>query len=483
MSFQTPDTALAPVHSRWRKVASLALLLSLLVSFFVVEAKPAHASPSTLASNSSYDVFYARAVRLSNGNLLATVKVSIGTWKFYTSSDEGTSWSLTSTFSTGYTTEDDTHGECCEALYVFPQQLGSYSAGTVLFAYTSYRPGNPTVNILRSTNNGASWTSHSTAAPGPGNTWEPEFTTSSSGSLVLFYSDERQQSAGYSQTISHQVSTDGGVTWGSEVNDIAITGGARPGMARVARLGDGTYVMAFEAVNIDGDYVHVKTSSDGVNWGSATDAGTRVSDGTYAANSTSSIAWIPEAGNPKGALVVAGRGDGSHMFVSHNGAAGPWSAVALPFTPQSGCVGTIWCNYSPTLLPVNGNTQMLLVTGAYNSSTGLAETDYGKASVAGYVNAGTGTSIGFTDRPSAQTSLTGSYANVGWGSQSWMTGYDSSNATNEVWINNSTTSTVSQTFTLPAGATLSQLKIAGNGSVVVSSTGNPTRTFKPTSYS
>ena len=50
-------------------------------------------------------------------------------------------------------------------LYVLPQQVGAYPAGTLLFASSDWSAGTQyTIHIWRSTDNGATWQLHSNLA-------------------------------------------------------------------------------------------------------------------------------------------------------------------------------------------------------------------------------------------------------------------------------------------------------------------------------
>lgn len=125
------------------------------------------------------------------------------------------------------------------------------------------------MNVYQSTNNGTNLSYLSTvdsfAIPGSSQgLWEPVINYSSNGQLVCLYSDESEQPT-CSQVISERVSSDNGVTWGTKTTATAdlYNSSDRPGMAEVARMANGEYMMVFELTSCGAAY---KTSSDGENW-------------------------------------------------------------------------------------------------------------------------------------------------------------------------------------------------------------------------
>lgn len=87
------------------------------------------------------------------------------------------------------------------------------------------------------------------------------------------------------------------------------------------------------------------------------------------------------------------------------------------------------------------------------------------------------TSVNFEDRSASVTALTGTYGGIDWGSSDWYTD-SGAGKTVEVWLNNSAT-TLSKTITLPTGYYLESVDIwsTSSSTVVVSSSGNTTKTF------
>ncbi len=185
---------------------------------FLIFYLPAHSqSAGTLIfGDTNYALsHYTRVVKLSNGNLIATfIKTNSGGmfgFPICKSTDGGKSWSFITIFKpSDYGLNNG--GSTCPTLYILPQQLGNYPAGTLLISFT-YVSGGNTVRIFRSNDEGSSWIAHGSLAGSANHhvTWEPEFAVSSSGSLVCYYSDERLP--GYSQCLVHEISTDGGANW------------------------------------------------------------------------------------------------------------------------------------------------------------------------------------------------------------------------------------------------------------------------------
>ncbi|OCT15274.1 hypothetical protein A8709_14340 [Paenibacillus pectinilyticus] len=331
----------------------------------------------------SHELVYPRVVRLSNGTLLATYANNNRYATIKKSTDGGLTWTSFSTVDLG--SDINTGGSlesCCETLFAFPQQLGSYAADTLLYANTIFNANDASkgeTRIYRSINGGSTWAYVTTVFTG-GNTWEPEFIVDAAGELALYVSDERSQSQGYSQFLGHIISTDGGNTWGSMHLDIGIANNDyRPGMIRIAKLNNGTYMAAYEVCGTPGCNMYTRISSDGVNWGTATSMGTKPTDsqGRYF-NSTADIV------NANGKVYIlakklftsAGVEDsdsGKVMFVnSASDGTGTWSAVPLPFSFNTSYFG----GYSPSLLPSVDGQSMLLVSPSYNPTLGKAEMDY-----------------------------------------------------------------------------------------------------------
>lgn len=353
---------------------SLALLL-LLQTLAVGQAHAAATGWVVYGNASEPEPYYVRAVKLGNGDVLATFtrKFPVNTgwtgmqpFNFYRSTDNGQTWSLLSQIDpNNYGLNRDQ--QAMTTLYVLPQQVGAFPAGTLLFASTDWGAGAAyTIHIWRSSDNGATWQLHGNLAAqggsGTHHTWEPEFAVSSDGRLVCYYSDERQ--AGYNQAIALEISPDGGLTWGNYSIIIGdnTNGSARPGMPRVVRHKNGTYYMFYEHLGALPDFaVRFKTSSDGISWGTPSALGTVVGTGIYRASQTPEVAYIDD-GSANGRFYVRGMTDvvpnHNQMFTSaDNGST--WTLVDAPLTVAGSNQNTP-AGWSGALVPL-GNSMLLEV--------------------------------------------------------------------------------------------------------------------------
>ncbi|XID90490.1 AbfB domain-containing protein [Paenibacillaceae bacterium WGS1546] len=354
---------------KFRKTWLLILSLTLISSLFAGASVQAAATGSVIYSSATEsEPYYARAVKLDNGDILATFTrrfpgtagwVGMQPFPFYRSTDNGRTWSLFSEIDPNdYGLNRDQQG--MTTLYVLPQQVGAYPAGTLLFASTDWNNSEAyTIHIWRSVDNGATWQLHSHLAPrrtaGTMRTWEPEFAVSPDGRLICYYSDEGQP--GYNQAIAQEISSDGGLTWG----DYSLIVGSssnwdwRPGMPRVVQDKNGTYYLFFEMLGAAPNFaVRFKTSADGIDWGSPTDLGTVVGTGIYRASQTPEVAYVDD-GSPNGRFYVRGMTDvvssANKMFTSaDNGAT--WSEIDAPLTVKGSNQNTP-AGWSGTLLPLD----------------------------------------------------------------------------------------------------------------------------------
>lgn len=359
-----------------KKAMLLTLIAALLIMGISVAPVQAATTGTVISSSAAEpEPYYSRAVKLEGGNLLSTFTrrfpgntdwAGMKAFPFYRSTDGGATWSQLSEIDpNNYGLDRNQQG--MTTLYVLPQQVGNYPAGTLLFASTDWNNSVPyTIHIWRSTDNGATWQFHSNLAArgtaGTQRTWEPEFSVTSDGRLICYYSDERQP--GYNQAIAQEISSDGGLTWGNY--SIIIGNSAdwnwRPGMPRVVKVKNGTYFMFFEMLGAAPNFaVRYKTSTNGVDWGSATDLGNVVGTGIYRASQTPEIAYIDD-GTANGRLYVRGMTDvvssANKMFTSGNYGA-TWTQVDAPLTVKGSNQNTP-AAWSGTLLPLS-NSMLLEV--------------------------------------------------------------------------------------------------------------------------
>ena len=382
-----------------------------------------------LAAYPNADASYPRLIRVvndgsPNDTLLATFakrfQGSPSVLPIYRSTDGGANWTQVSTVSSNTSAWD------LEApvLYEVPHTAGGLNAGDILAAGTAWSLGNFTaqkVEVFRSTDQGSTWSflSNCVTTSGQPNTighgiWEPWFHQTPGGTLACFISDERPSGgATNNQIIGHFTSADGGATWSSPITpDVAFPSDnlARPGMQTITALPNGTFLMSYEMCRdaTDPDHacqVYVKSSADGLNWGTASDPGTLVqtSDGRQLLH-TPYITWSP-AGGPNGTVLISGQRvvtgstgnytvqgeSGRVIFANTNLGAGHWQQLTAPLTidPTGGYnPGEPSCpGYSSPILPsLDGQRLLYLagtwITGAANQcEVRIAESTLGQLSV------------------------------------------------------------------------------------------------------
>jgi hypothetical protein len=326
---------------------------------------------------------YPRVIQLKigaqKGTLLATF-ARRGPLMIFRSTDNGDTWQQ-------FSEVPQLEGEPC--LYELPVKIGEFPAGTVMACGGSLpgkAPGQRSLDVAVSKDGGKSWAYLSTIATGglgrydpmdraglsrdQAPVFEPYLFADAQNRLVAYFSDERDKKNGYSQLLDHEVSTDGGKSWGPPVYDVSIPDGlSRPGMAIIARDGKGKFYMSYELVSAPGyaleprtNSAHLRTSMDGLNWGDVKSSGTLVQDRwRQFPNGTPYIVWSPWGG-PDGTLLVTGRSVvrdeigriGQGMFVNQHGGEGMWSLVETPIDYDINGDG-----YSQTMLPLGDGREIL----------------------------------------------------------------------------------------------------------------------------
>jgi len=328
-------------------------------------------APSSASEGLGYD----RMIRLAyagsaNGTLLATFEHSAGggaitDYEIQKSTDDGASWSNLSTVPGDV-------GSLAPFLFEYPQQLGSYPAGTLMLLGDTVTAGN-TASAIRewlSFDHGAHWTYvgvvESGGGPGDG-VWEPFVMVDKGGNLAMFFSDERQH-ATYSQFIGEVTSSDGGLTWSNGPGEIKVVASSfpadRPGMPTVATmgLGAGGYALSYEMCGPQACSVHVKISADAETWAGLFLQGTPV------------ITFLNGGGASSGTLYLSGRTEAAAsgtvppnqnvILTNYLDGTGPWSWVPAPAIPTTGAPSACNTNYSPYLLRSANNTQLLYTVAA-----------------------------------------------------------------------------------------------------------------------
>jgi hypothetical protein len=330
------------------------------------------------------DAPYFRLIRLEHGSQNGTLVASeslVGdgvTANIWQSPDNGNTW-------TQITTVPVPAGSTIlggSELFEMPQTVGSLAAGTLLYAAT-YQVGSlREIEIYSSTNEGSTWTYQGTPVIGGSNgsgIWEPNFEIASDGGLVMVYSDETDPCC--SQKLS-QMRTYDGNTWQDQQNTVASTIQAdRPGMAVVTKLPAGTYFMTYEDCGPAACTVFYRTSTDGWNWGSSSNMGTKLQtpSGQYFEHAPTN-AWSPSVLSSNGAILVIGQvffestgavssqnGEVILENLSSDGNSGDWFPISAPV--QVPTAYDNYCpNYSSAILPATDGSSILELTSDYSSS-------------------------------------------------------------------------------------------------------------------
>jgi putative hemolysin len=347
--------------------------------------------------------YYPRVIQLQNDNLTPKRLLASfdngNTGVFYESLDNGLTWSNNPV---GSVTENTLPRNCCSGFYEVPQNLGSTTAGTLFWATSVGTDQSPrtacSIRIYKSIDKGRNWVYFSTAVSGTTGLWEPEFSVDNQGRLVMYFSSEEYKSSGYNQLLAHRISTDGGATWSADVIDVGVNdGGKRPGMAIVRKLPNNSYVMIYEVCGFGNCDVFIRTSTNGYDWGTASNLGVRVesSNNNHFAHAPN-LAWAND-GTANGKLVVVGQtlydvngnfsgNNGKVLMTNSNNGVGTWTEIAAPVeSPNNG--STPCPNYSSALLPsVNGQNVLEL---ALKDTPNGCRLYYGTGSLTATVGSGT----------------------------------------------------------------------------------------------
>lgn len=349
---------------------------------------------------------YTRVIRLEQpgpfrGRLLASFEYFPSrALPVYESLDDGQTWSPEPVSWVRDAVRPDWGLRYQPHLYELPRACGDLPAGTVLMAGNSLPDDLSAfeLQLYASTDGGRSWTFRSAVAHGPAAdapVWEPNLLLLPGGELVVYYADETHKAGGqgHNQLLGHKVSTDGGLTWGPQVIDVALPDfRERPGMPVVVPLPDGTYVMGYEALTVQEDGstfapMRVKFSADGLNWGDPADPGELVqTESGLWLDSTPYLGWSP-LGGPLGTLIATAMHtyDGPpgnrvpHVLMLNTaGGHGPWTAMPAPVPFLNGA--HLQAGWSQAVLATQGGTGVLhLASSCTNTGEGLNEIRYATA--------------------------------------------------------------------------------------------------------
>ncbi|SDS73658.1 sialidase family protein [Microlunatus soli] len=381
---------------------ALKLLLSFcsVAALMIIGIVPASAAPPGGAENGTRLMggvaLYPRVIRLQHsgpatGRIIASAVTfdadGAGIGAIFASTDRGRSFTRIGSVADPGAAE----GLCCSTLYELPRRVGTLSAGTLLWSASVGQGAEVrrmTLPVWASSDHGRTWRKLGTVATSPnaGGLWEPEFTVSRDGRLVLFVSDESQQPT-HSQTLVASVSTDGG-SWTPLRNVVAADDPAlRPGMPVVRRLPHGDYLMSYEICGPgEGCRQRIRRSADGIDWGDPTDLGTLIgtADGSHFRHAPT-ISWYAD-GSRDGALLSVGQmlydsagavaaGNGSTILTTGGAPEDPWATAEAPVRIADPYDN--YCpNYSSSLLPMPERGRLLELATGYDAD-GVCTTYFG----------------------------------------------------------------------------------------------------------
>jgi hypothetical protein len=326
-------------------------------------------------NNTSWRSLYARAIQLPDLSILLTYENYQTTeqhfWPILRSTDGG------ATFEYYSRVNDQVNGWGTwwnPNLFILPQALGGFPAGTILIAGESL----PTdfskayIDLYASTDSGQTWefVSHIVYGPGPETVrngdkavWEP-FLMVYQDQLICVYSDQRDPN--HAQKVSLVTSTDLR-NWGSEIDLAAFSDyNQRPGMGSIAYSPKSQkYVMTFEYCGgplTGGCPVYYKVSDSPLTIGDAT-AQPIINNGNDNPNGSPFIIYVP---NPDAS-------DGSGMFLMTGGSKEPVFTNGDDLDPNGWVSNNVgqWSAYSrqplvidtPTSSAANGQKKLFISNG------------------------------------------------------------------------------------------------------------------------
>ena len=250
-------------------------------------------------------------------------------------------------------------------LFELPRAVGDMPEGTVILGTDCINDDWSMVYIVlfRSFDQGETWEAFAEIAGGSkanGGVWEPFLTVTDDGTLVCYYSEERDPA--HSQKLVYRATKDG-KNWDDPVDTVSLSsGGLRPGMPVVTRLSDGRYMMVYEIVGMQGNPVYRRISEDGLDWGKADDMGMLIKAGKSVLSATPWISFAPGIGGEEGMLVLNGwrmaageSATGSDIFVSFDSGKS-WVSVPNFYSYEWHSDDDTWGYSVCTLLSSDGHT-------------------------------------------------------------------------------------------------------------------------------
>lgn len=344
------------------KFKALAFVMAMMMLLLTL---PAYAAPeygeyvtvATIDYEEAYwgtGINYTRVIELqhsgeNNGVLLATyelgtsgLRIEKPGYNIHISRDGGSTWEFITTV---HEKAAAIQSEWQPFLFELPCQIGDMPEGTLILSACSIDAGHAkqtALRLYRSYDVGQTWEQYGTVAIGGGTdgVWEPFMMVLPDGRLACYYSDCTEGEK-HSQKLVMKISEDG-VNWGDVIDIVALEDQTlRPGMATVALMNDGRYIMTYEmcsAVDANcGNPVYYRFSTDGIDWGDVTDPGTKVVTDTGAVPGSSPyVAYVPEYGENGLILMTScfqtpGQSKGNIIYINDQlGAEDAWQAWHLP---------------------------------------------------------------------------------------------------------------------------------------------------------
>lgn len=335
----------------------VAMLMTVLLLMVTAVAAPENGEIVTVATV-DYDEFYwgtamqyTRIIELQhngekNGTLLATYELGTSGlhiekpgYNIHISHDGGSTWELATTVREKAAA---IQSEWQPFFYELTCQLGTMPEGTVILAACSIDAGHAkqtALRLYRSYDAGQTWEQYGTVdtSGAKDGVYEPFLMLLPDGRLACYYTKGEAEG----QRLVMRISEDG-ETWGEMLDVVWLEDKTQlPGMATVAQMNDGRYIMSYEMCSsVDsncGNPVHYRFSTDGIDWGDPKDPGTKVvTDTGVVPGSSPYIAYVPGYGE-NGLLLLTscfqspGSSKGNVVYINDQlGDESAWKVWFLP---------------------------------------------------------------------------------------------------------------------------------------------------------